>query len=56
MGIIDRDLYVLDTCVSQGYPVACVIGGGYAEDISSLVYRHSLLHRAAMSVDRKYKL
>jgi acetoin utilization deacetylase AcuC-like enzyme len=55
-GIFDRDFYVLDTCVSQGYPVACVIGGGYAEDLSSLVYRHSLLHRAARKVYYKYKL
>jgi acetoin utilization deacetylase AcuC-like enzyme len=55
-GIFDRELYVLDTCVSQGYPIACVIGGGYAEDIPSLVYRHSLLHRAANTIDRKYKL
>jgi hypothetical protein len=56
MGIIDRDLYVLDTCVSQGYPIACVIGGGYAEDIPSLVYRHSLLHRSASEIYCKYKL
>jgi acetoin utilization deacetylase AcuC-like enzyme len=55
-GIFDRDLYVLDTCVSQGYPIACVIGGGYAEDIPSLVYRHSLLHRAANKIDRQYRL
>jgi acetoin utilization deacetylase AcuC-like enzyme len=55
-GIFDRDLQVLDTCVSQGYPVACVIGGGYAEDLNSLVYRHSLLHRAASQVYRAYRL
>jgi acetoin utilization deacetylase AcuC-like enzyme len=55
-GIFDRDLYVLDTCVSRGYPVACVIGGGYAEDITSLVYRHSLLHRAASEISCRYKL
>jgi acetoin utilization deacetylase AcuC-like enzyme len=55
-GIFDRDLQVLDTCISQGYPVACVIGGGYAEDLNSLVYRHSLLHRAASQVYRAYKL
>jgi acetoin utilization deacetylase AcuC-like enzyme len=55
-GIFDRDLQVLDTCVSQGYPVACVIGGGYAEDLNGLVYRHSLLHRAASQVYRTYKL
>lgn len=55
-GIFDRDLQVLDTCISQGYPVACAIGGGYAEDMNSLVYRHSLLHRAASKVYRKYRL
>ncbi len=49
-GIFQRDFQVLDTCVSQGYPVACVIGGGYAEDMNSLVYRHSLLYRAASKV------
>jgi acetoin utilization deacetylase AcuC-like enzyme len=49
-GIFDRDLQVLNTCVSQGYPVACVIGGGYAKDMPSLVYRHSLLHRAASKI------
>lgn len=55
-GIFERDLQVLTTCVSQGYPVACVIGGGYAEDMNSLVYRHSLVHRAASKVYRDYKL
>jgi acetoin utilization deacetylase AcuC-like enzyme len=55
-GIFQRDFQVLDTCVSQGYPVACVIGGGYAEDMNSLVYRHSLLHRAASQVYRDRKL
>ncbi len=55
-GIFDRDLQVLDTCVSQGYPVACVIGGGYAEDMNRLVYRHSFVHRAAGIVYQKSKL
>jgi acetoin utilization deacetylase AcuC-like enzyme len=55
-GIFDRDLQVLDTCISQGFPVACVIGGGYAEDLQSLVYRHSLLHRAADKVYRTRQL
>ncbi len=55
-GIFQRDLQVLDTCVSRGYPVACVIGGGYADDLPSLVYRHSLLHRAANEIYGKYRL
>jgi acetoin utilization deacetylase AcuC-like enzyme len=49
-GIFRREMQVLSTCISQGYPVACVIGGGYADDMKSLVYRHSLLHRAASEV------
>jgi acetoin utilization deacetylase AcuC-like enzyme len=53
-GIFQRDLQVLDACVGRGYPVACVIGGGYAADLPSLVYRHSLLHRTANEIDRKY--
>ncbi len=55
-GIFRRDMQVLSTCVAAGYPVACVIGGGYCEDIRGLVYRHSLLHRAAAQVYRQYRL
>ncbi|AFZ31698.1 Histone deacetylase [Gloeocapsa sp. PCC 7428] len=54
-GIYRREMQVLSTCVSRGYPVACVIGGGYADDFNSLVYRHSLLHRAASEVYRHYR-
>ena len=32
-GIFRREMQVLSTCVSSGYPVACVIGGGYADDL-----------------------
>jgi acetoin utilization deacetylase AcuC-like enzyme len=49
-GIFCREMQVLSTCVAQGYPVACVIGGGYGDDFEALVYRHSLLHRAASEV------
>jgi acetoin utilization deacetylase AcuC-like enzyme len=55
-GLLRREMQVLSTCVAQGYPVACVIGGGYAEDLPALVYRHSLLHRAASDVYRQYRL
>jgi acetoin utilization deacetylase AcuC-like enzyme len=55
-GLYRRDMQVLTTCVAQGYPVACVIGGGYAEDMAALVYRHSLLHRAASEVYTHYGL
>lgn len=49
-GIFERDRTVLQTCHTAGIPLACVIGGGYSEDMSALVYRHSLLHRAAKAV------
>ncbi|CEJ46514.1 histone deacetylase family protein [Umezakia ovalisporum] len=55
-GIFRREMQVLSTCVGDGYPVACVIGGGYADDMNSLVWRHSLLHRAASQVYHQYRL
>jgi acetoin utilization deacetylase AcuC-like enzyme len=55
-GIFRREMQVLSTCIAARYPVACVIGGGYADDLRSLVYRHSLLHRAASQVYRQYNL
>lgn len=55
-GLYRRDMQVLTTCVRQGYPVAMVIGGGYGHDIHELVYRHSLLQRAATEVFRQFRL
>ncbi|MDB9312372.1 histone deacetylase [Spirulina sp. CS-785/01] len=49
-GVYRRERLVLSSCVAAGYPVACVIGGGYCQDMSALVYRHSLLHTAATEV------
>ncbi len=50
VGIYERDRTVLHACITAGIPVACVIGGGYGEDMNALIYRHSLLHRAAKAV------
>jgi acetoin utilization deacetylase AcuC-like enzyme len=55
-GLFCRDMQVLSTCVGAGYPVAYVIGGGYAADLDSLVYRHSLVFRAANEVYQQQKL
>jgi len=55
-GLFRRKMQVLSTCLAGGYPVACVIGGGYCDDMNGLVYRHSLLHRAASQTYRQYKL
>ncbi len=54
-GLYRREMQVLSTCLSTGYPVACVIGGGYADDLDALVFRHSLLHRAASEVYQQYR-
>ncbi len=53
-GIYRRERLVLSTCLAAGYPVASVIGGGYGKDIQGLVYRHSLLHRAAREICAQY--
>jgi acetoin utilization deacetylase AcuC-like enzyme len=55
-GLYRREMQVLTTCASQGFPVACVIGGGYCEDLPGLVYRHSLVHRAATEVFRQCRM
>jgi acetoin utilization deacetylase AcuC-like enzyme len=55
-GLFRREMQVLSTCLAGGYPVACVIGGGYSDDMNGLVYRHSLLHRAASQTYRQYRL
>ncbi|HRV94772.1 MAG TPA: histone deacetylase [Anaerolineae bacterium] len=47
-GLYRRDQLVLQTCLAQGYPVATVVGGGYAADVTVLAYRHILLFRAAL--------
>ncbi|MFB6355800.1 MAG: histone deacetylase [bacterium] len=49
-GLARRDQYVLETVIERGIPTACVIGGGYDDDIESLANRHSILHQQALSV------
>lgn len=49
-GLYQRDLYVLQTVITKGIPVATVIGGGYSRDIDRLAQRHSIIHRAASKV------
>jgi acetoin utilization deacetylase AcuC-like enzyme len=56
LGLYRRDLQVLNTCLQQRYPVACVIGGGYSPDLQELAYRQSLLHRAANEIFRQFRL
>ena len=49
-GLAARDRYVLETCRADGVPVACVIGGGYHDDLRVLAERHTILHRVAGEV------
>jgi len=55
-GIYRREMQVFNTCLAYGVAIACVIGGGYADDLAALVYRHSLLHRAASEAYQHWRL
>jgi acetoin utilization deacetylase AcuC-like enzyme len=45
-GLAERERRVLDAVRSRGLPLACVVGGGYADDLDVLARRHALLHWA----------
>ena len=45
-GLAERERLVLAACRSRGLPLACVVGGGYADDLDVLARRHAILHEA----------
>jgi acetoin utilization deacetylase AcuC-like enzyme len=45
-GLAARERYVLDVVRERGLPLACVMGGGYADDLDVLARRHAILHEA----------
>lgn len=49
-GLYRRDRYVLETCLAEEVPVACLIGGGYAHDRNELASLHAIIHQAATEV------
>lgn len=49
-GLAARERLVLSACRDAAIPIACVIGGGYQDDLDALAHRHSLLHRAAVDL------
>lgn len=53
-GLERRERYVLETCLQQGVPVAGVLGGGYIPDLDRLAYLHTILHRTASDMFRRY--
>ena len=55
-GMKQRDLHVIRTCVNRGIPVACVVGGGYDDDVKIVGQRHALVHRVCAQVWREKKM
>jgi acetoin utilization deacetylase AcuC-like enzyme len=48
-GLRARDDHVIECCLRRGVALACVVGGGYADDLDILARRHGTLHRAAIA-------
>ena len=48
-GLLERDLYVIETCLERRTPIAGVLGGGYDRDVDRIAHRHATLHRAAVA-------
>ena len=49
-GLLARDLSTLNLCQNSKIPVACVLGGGYSDDLNELAQKHTTIHRAAKMV------
>ena len=49
-GLMARDRHVIGACLKAGVPLACVVGGGYGPDLDTLARRHSIVHRAAITL------
>ena len=45
-GLAERERLVLAMVRARGLPLACVVGGGYADDLDVLARRHAILHEA----------
>ena len=48
-GLRERDDHIINCCLERGVALACVVGGGYADDLDVLARRHGTLHRAAIA-------
>lgn len=46
-GLLQRERYVLETCLKWGSPVAAFVGGGYHRNLDVLAARHCVLHGEA---------
>lgn len=45
-GLAERERLILAACRRRNLPLACVVGGGYADDLDVLARRHAILHEA----------
>ena len=55
-GMERRDTHVMRTCIDNNIPVACVVGGGYDNDVAELGRRHALVHRVCAKVWRERQM
>ena len=49
-GCKERDRFVLQTCFDLKIPVQCSMGGGYSEDIRTIIEAHSNTYRLAQEI------
>lgn len=49
-GLAERERLVLAAARGRGLPLACVVGGGYADDLDLLARRHAILHEAIVAL------
>jgi acetoin utilization deacetylase AcuC-like enzyme len=54
-GLLQRDQRVFDVCLHHRLPVAVVLAGGYAPDISDIVDIHQNTVRAALIFEREWQ-
>ncbi len=45
-----RDQFVLKICKANGIPVQCSMGGGYSQDIKTMVEAHANTYRLAQEI------
>jgi acetoin utilization deacetylase AcuC-like enzyme len=51
-----RDTHVIRTCIDNNIPIACVVGGGYDNDVAELGRRHALVHRVCAKIWRERQM
>ncbi|HET6466986.1 MAG TPA: histone deacetylase [Geminicoccaceae bacterium] len=49
-GLEARERLVVESCRGRALPLACVIGGGYAESLDLVAQRHAILHRVILDL------